>query len=141
MSGVAEGNSENQKRWKTLGKEVAVKIVSSDEKVAHGLVYIQEWTHPQRVKRSIQWGLIFLGIALFCVFIPILHFVLVPLFLLVAPVAAYSTYTREKVVLGGTGHCPKCLEVLPIEKSSVDWPIRDLCTRCQTAVQIFPADK
>ncbi|MBT4761303.1 MAG: hypothetical protein HOO06_06365 [Bdellovibrionaceae bacterium] len=127
---------EKLKKWQTLGKKTAVEILGSSGNISQGEIFIQQWNKSERLAQAVKWGSIYWALAVICVFIPILHFVLVPAFVLAGPIAFYINLKREKLVLGGFGTCPKCGENLPIEKSKVEWPLADLCTHCHNTVKI-----
>lgn len=125
--------------WQKLGHKQPVKITGNSGNTSQGEIYIQKWNQGERMRRALMWGAIFWAIAIFCVLIPILHFVLVPTFLILGPIMGYRAYKQESVVLGGIGTCPRCHKELPIEKAKADWPISDLCTSCHNSVKIEPA--
>ena len=129
--------SQQVESWSQHGQKVAVKIVGNSGNTAQGSVYICNWSKADRVRRASMWCGIFWVVALFCVLIPILHFILVPLFLILGPVMAFRVYKQKSVILGGQGLCPRCEKELPIEKSQEVWPLSDLCTHCHNSVKIY----
>lgn len=76
------------------------------------------------------------GAAIVAVFIPFLHFFLVPGFLLAGPVVVFVLMGQESVILGGEGTCPHCKADLPIARASHRFPFSDLCTSCQCSVTV-----
>lgn len=48
------------------------------------------------------------GLAILAVFIPLLHFILVPLLLLAGPLVGRSRWLEKATVLGARGVCPGC---------------------------------
>ena len=122
--------------WQEQGEHFKVNIVGSSDKASQGDIFIQRLDKSARLRRALKIGAIFWGIGIFCILIPVLHFVLVPAFMLLGPVVGYVIYQTEGMVLGGVGICPNCSEKLPIEKSKEEWPLSDLCTHCHSAVKI-----
>lgn len=118
----------------TLEREV--RLVSVDGKESKGTVRIQHWNRHDRLVRAAKFGGASLGLAIVSVFIPLLHFVLVPLFLLATPFVFSLTFNRESAVLGGEGACPKCGEPFTVAKGPNKFPLKDLCTRCYGAVEV-----
>lgn len=67
--------------------------------------------HPtpgQRFARALKAGALFWAIAAGCVFLPGLHFILVPTFLVVGIVAGFRHLQDQEVVSGVRGPCPRC---------------------------------
>lgn len=118
--------------------EMPVILVSPQGNNAPATVSILEWSPRQRTIRAFKALGICWGLALFCVFIPVLHFILVPLFFLGGPIAAYVLYRREKTLLGGQGQCPNCQQPFSVAPGTLSWPYKDLCTGCQTIITVEP---
>ena len=67
--------------------------------------------HPspgQRVARALKAGGLFWAIAAGCVFLPGLHFVLVPSFLVIGVAAGFRHLRDERIVSHVRGACPRC---------------------------------
>jgi hypothetical protein len=67
--------------------------------------------HPspgRRVARALKAGGLFWAIAAGCVFIPGLHFVLVPSFLVIGVATGFRHLRDEQVVSSVRGACPRC---------------------------------
>lgn len=118
----------------------AVKIQIASMQDTLGEVRIQYWNQRTRLLRASKGFGLALLLAIGAVFIPILHFVLVPLLLLSIPIVAIYFYRQESVVLGGTGQCPKCLQSFTIVRSPNRWPLEDLCECCHEVLKIHLLD-
>ncbi len=103
-------------------------------------VEVQMWGLPQRRLRCLRTLGIWWGLALVSIAVPILHFILVPLFLLIGLVAAPVAMQRKSMVLGGKGRCPFCAEPFVIVAHPDRWPLRDICTACHRHVSIERRD-
>lgn len=104
-----------------------------------GEIQVVFWNESQRMIRALQYGLAaWLGAAA-SIFLPLLHFVLVPVLLIAGPVLAFYIFKQDSAVLGGTATCPQCNAQLPITRSKFRFPISDLCTACQSALTIEKA--
>lgn len=88
--------------------ERAVRLELPNCAGTQGVAVTVERTLAGRVARAtIMLGALW-GAALLCVFIPLLHFVLVPTLLLLGPVLAFAR-VREAVSLRAVrGACPRC---------------------------------
>lgn len=104
-----------------------------------GLIRIESWERPARIKRALKtWGACW-GIGLAALPFPILHFIILPIMLITGPFAALYVFTRESIVLGGEGECPECGKAFPIARLSNRFPQSDLCTHCQSSVKLYRA--
>lgn len=113
---------------------------SESDPVSSGELQIQEWSARERLQRALKWGGGCWGLAVASVFVPLAHFVLVPGLLLSGPFVALVVYSKESVILGGQGTCPHCRATLPIVRGTPKFPLRDLCTQCQSSVLIEAPD-
>lgn len=119
---------------------VPVIIKSLSGKTANGDVQIKSWSQSERVANAMKVFGLFFGLAIAFVFVPIVHFVMVPTLLILAPILALRSYRRISNVEGGSGTCPECSERLPIEGGKPDWPLKDLCSKCHNGLLIFLRD-
>ena len=62
----------------------------------------------QRLSRAFKAGGIFWAVAAGCVFLPGLHFVLVPSFLLIGIITGFKHLRDEEIVSSVRGPCPRC---------------------------------
>lgn len=113
-----------------------VVIIEANNKKKTGYLKIQFYNKKQRLKRALKLGAMCWGGAIVAIFIPIIHFVLVPVLFLTGIISPLFIYSQESRVLGGEGVCPECQKQLPLEAGSNQWPLTDLCTQCRTAVKV-----
>ena len=113
-----------------------VQITDIRDQKGFGTVELQRWDKKERTMRALKtlggcWGL-----AIFCIFLPIIHFIMVPLLILAGPIVAGWIYNQEQVILGGKGECPNCHKEIEIVRTAVKWPISDLCNHCNSELKI-----
>ncbi|MBX7144158.1 MAG: hypothetical protein K1X79_06885 [Oligoflexia bacterium] len=101
-----------------------------------GVVNLQSWTPRQRLARSLKAMGACWGIALVCLFIPILHFILVPILFLAGLIVQPLYMKQSSRVLGGQGTCPFCAADFDVAATADRWPLRDICAKCHRHVQI-----
>ena len=101
-----------------------------------GSVQIERWSRPLRMKRALKAGGTSVGIALFCVILPVIHFVLVPVFLLAAPLVGGWIFGLESLVIGGQATCPCCGGDFKVARARERFPLRDVCATCHQGVRI-----
>ncbi len=124
-------NSEEKKQ------HLPVKITSDrDGRTASGEIWIIEWDGRERLLRALKiCGALWIA-SIASIVVPILHFVLVPLFFILGPGAAYLVFQQRSKILGGEGSCPQCQVSLRLEGGPLKFPLADLCTHCQTTLSI-----
>jgi hypothetical protein len=92
--------------------------------------------HPspgQRVARALKAGGLFWAIAAGCVFLPGLHFVLVPSFLVIGVAAGFRHRRDERIVSHVRGACPRCgldQSFASGNRLTPPWPLD--CPACHT---------
>ena len=114
-----------------------------ESKPTSGYVEIVTWTAAERRGRAFRALAGAWGIGLFCVIIPILHFVLVPGLFLAGLALAIHFAKQASVSRGGEGTCSDCGKEFRIEKSANRFPLQELCENCRSTLSIErakPAD-
>ena len=101
-----------------------------------GEVRVQRWDKKDRTARSARAWVVCWVAAIGAIFIPVLHFFLVPTLLLAGPVSAFFIAGQENVILGGEGTCPVCHAFLPLTRNALQFPISDICPACQAPLRI-----
>jgi hypothetical protein len=123
-----------------MEKTFQVELVSANENKTFGEVHAKYYNKNERSERALKvFGLLW-GIGIFCIIIPLAHFILVPGFLLAGPVVAFFFYKQTDLVLGGFGKCPACGKPFKVARTRVQWPINDVCSECHNSVKIFPRE-
>jgi hypothetical protein len=100
------------------------------------------YSGQERVKKSIKTFLFFFGLAIISILIPVLHFVLVPLFLILSFFLSYRKY-KELISLDLTKlSCPGCnigFDSKIVELKGDDQNVRLICNQCRktTTLQLL----
>jgi hypothetical protein len=115
---------------------LSVTIANIRGKTSTGTVEWKVWDKKERTKRALKALGMTWGLAIVSVLIPILHFILVPLFILAGPIVFSWIAGQEQVILGGKGTCPECGKEFEIVRTAVKWPISDICNHCQAELKI-----
>jgi hypothetical protein len=89
------------------GERVAAEFVYHD-RVAAATVSVQQHGRPERMRRAAKAWAGCWGAAIVAVFLPVLHFVLVPALLVGGPLYAMVMMRERVTVLGADGDCPMC---------------------------------
>jgi hypothetical protein len=97
---------------------------------------------PARARRAWLTLLAGWGLAVAAVFVPVLHFVLVPALLFGTPLLAWSRWKERITLLGAEGMCPACGELQHFREHGALQHERTVrCERCGRALvlRIDPA--
>jgi DNA-directed RNA polymerase subunit RPC12/RpoP len=89
------------------------------------------FSQQERTKRSLVRFFSFIALAVASILIPVFHFVLVPLFLILAPFLSYKTYKEEVVLESCSLPCPECKQTASFAKTSGQWPLHNNCPHCR----------
>ncbi len=106
-------------------------------RVTQGFIDIEELDGPQRVRRAVRvlggWWVA----AAVCVFVPLAHFVLVPLCLLGGLVAAAVRLNARTRLAGAEGTCPDCGARQPLDlPRALRFPLDIACRDCHRAIRV-----
>ena len=115
-------------------------LASSNEKTTHGTMEVLEFSEQGRVKRAWIMALKCLGATAICVFIPVAHFFLVPVgLLLVTPIMTVSTFRMKTKIISASITCPACNNPLTVLTSQERYPIYENCAGCHRQITITHA--
>ncbi|MBI5170884.1 MAG: hypothetical protein HZA61_15450 [Candidatus Eisenbacteria bacterium] len=98
---------------------------------------VRDWSPPERSSRAVRALATCWGLAVLAVFLPVLHFVLVPSLLVAGPVVALSRLREHRTVRGASGTCPACGAA---QAFAVSGALRDVtpvrCDACGRAISL-----
>lgn len=107
-----------------------------DDLQTEGEVRRRDLPQPERLRRSLRsFGICFL-IAFFTVFIPILHFILPPLLLIIGMVFAATTWMETSEIGGGEITCPNCKKQMLLRRAAEEWPQSLRCEGCSYTLTV-----
>jgi hypothetical protein len=117
---------------------VSVKIVVRNDMDKYSLANLQvtsmsEWNRLLLAAKNlgICWG----G-ALLCVLIPVLHFVLVPLGILLGIIVFIYKAKLRQFVSASEISCPACQSKIHLRAKPFNWPLRETCSQCHSQLQM-----
>lgn len=117
----------------------AIKAFSPFGDSEPGTASVQELTSSDCMKRALKTLGIFWGIGVAGVFLPVVHFIIVPTALLLGPIFAIRTYRQKTMISDVKALCPQCKAVLKIDKTAGQWPLKDFCQGCRNQIKIDKA--
>lgn len=107
---------------------------------SRGVVNIITWSKKERTRRATKMLGICLGVGLFCVILPLIHFVLVPGMIIAGIVLFLRLLKQETLVLGGSGICPECKATFTISRGKDLFPMAEVCESCRANLSIDTVD-
>ena len=110
--------------------DIIVVVRNDLDKQSRSQILVTSQTLFGRFKRASKVLAISWGIAILCILIPVLHFVLVPGGLLVGLFLFYRQISFHEMANGGTISCPKCNHEHQVVKEPFNWPKRENCPYC-----------
>jgi len=115
-----------------------ITIKGNESAASVGELFTRSFNARERMARAgkvlgISWAL-----AVVTLFIPIAHFVLVPLFGLGGPIMAVMKYRVDNVAEKAHGVCPECQQTVDIELDPADkLPKWTYCPSCNKPLQLM----
>lgn len=83
--------------------------------VGLGELHTAVLTTGDRLRRTARGVAITLGLGVLAVFIPVFHWVLVPVFLVAVPVVGVYIYRPTTLVEKAAGECPECRKAITLD--------------------------
>lgn len=119
-------------------EDVSVRVSSNTSEPVSAVIQVTTFSHNQRLSRGLKTLGVFWAISAFTVLIPIAHFVLVPLFFVIGPIAASVVYKKTSKIVGGSIPCPICKHAFEIAQNPVTWPAKEICSHCRGQIRLTP---
>lgn len=112
--------------------------LTCDEEGKHTEGYALRYDLPksERVKRALKMLGVLWFVMFIVAFVPVLHFVLVPLFFVLGMVLATTTFLETSMVREAKINCPNCNTEIHIEKETESWPRTIRCSGCSFTLKI-----
>lgn len=111
-------------------------VSTIDGRASTGQFVIRQLNTGDRVKAGLGWLGVSWLIAIVCIALPVIHFVLVPLFLLLGPVGFLYGYRSSERIESGTGSCPACSAAIAFPRGRYLSSYKDTCPKCLHALYI-----
>lgn len=102
-----------------------------------GTVQIITWSKQERTRRGLKMLGWCWGVGLFCIILPLIHFVAVPALFFAGIFMFFRQANEETLVLGGTGNCPECKKTFKISRGKDQFPMAEVCDDCRANLSIL----
>jgi len=113
-----------------------VLSTSAGEKIIYPDQKLEPISQSQKMKSTLLTFAKAGGATLLSVFIPVLHFVTVPVGLIVTAFLTYSAYKKKYVLKNFEVHCPNCDKKSTTSVSGSELPLRTFCSHCRHMIYI-----
>lgn len=113
-----------------------LKVVSSAGVEVFPPVEIVVMGPKEKTSLALKRGGLFFGLALASVFIPVFHFVLVPMFLLISVIAAIRARKGRAMVPPFEISCPKCSKEVQFNRMVIEDNVRTFCPECRDQLKV-----
>lgn len=107
-----------------------------DGVITHGFAIRREFSTQERIARSAKIFFILFFIGLGTVVVPVLHFILPPLFLIAATFLGTTTWLETSEVLSGEIACPNCKHKNVFQREAEEWPRIQRCGGCSFTLTV-----
>lgn len=122
-----------------LEEEIPAEFVAQiNQKKTIGLVITRKYDEKERNRRILKYSGGCVGAAIISIFIPLLHFILVPGFF-IAAIAFAVINSRPANIERAKAKCPECGVDFVISKGKPVFPIEDVCASCHHKITISKA--
>jgi len=115
-------------------KQIEVVAAMNADNAYKTNLEIKELDIIERILQSGKVLALWWGGAVVCIFIPVLHFFLVPGAVLIGIALAYRQFTLRSQVLGGVVECPACHAKVALNSAPFNWPKIIECSACQARI-------
>jgi hypothetical protein len=118
------------------GERVPAEFAYHD-KIGPAVVSVRQHGKPDRLRRAAKAWAGCWGGAIVAVFLPVLHFILVPALLVGGPLYAMVMMREKVTVLGADGDCPACGATQhPQLKTGASATMAFRCESCRRALEL-----
>jgi hypothetical protein len=117
---------------------VEVLVLSDADKKTTAEIQVETCEFGSRLQMGFRKGAKLWGAALLSVFVPVAHFILVPLFSVLGFVTLYFHLGKGLLLRQDLLECPNCREKFKINEQSFNWPLRPECPLCKAVLLIRP---
>lgn len=120
-----------------LTRDITARLAYHGHPDSPALVRVRTWEQRERAARALRALATCWALALIAVFLPVLHFVLVPSLLVAGPLVAALRLREAHTVQSATGECPVCHEAQAFALSGA-WRETVLlrCEKCGRAIEL-----
>lgn len=113
-----------------------IQATAGSDHVEYGTADIRSFSPREVLTKSLQKLGMFWGLALFSILLPVVHFVLTPLFFILGIYLAVRARKFRHEILSGSINCPHCKAPVTIGKAAFFEEHTEICQNCASVVRI-----
>ena len=117
---------------------VLLRIRDSAREPVAATLHVEPLSAGARFRRGVVRLVVCWVLAVACVLVPLLHFVLVPGLIILGPVLAWLATRATVEVKSERIGCPRCEKETGVEQGSTGWPVSLRCSLCSTTFSATP---
>lgn len=122
--------------WPDKKNTIPVRVLGAPGEETAGKLFVENRSFVTRLTQGLKFLLLFGALASISIFIPGLHFILVPAFSIVGLFGFFVTLTKTEMVTGIEASCPRCGTALFLAAQSPRFPLYSDCSNCAKRVGI-----
>ncbi len=125
------GEKPVKRALESIETKVQIVVAMDADRQAESVVLARDFNHAERFLSGLKFLAMCWGIAVISILVPILHFFLVPGFLVGGIAIFFIRYCRKDYLELAELSCPNCHKAFRLEKLSFNWPLRQACPSCE----------
>ncbi|QLY27014.1 hypothetical protein [Bdellovibrio sp. KM01] len=119
-----------------MSEKINIESNVMDERRTSGELEIKVFNQADKTRTALKKLALWWGLSLISVLLPVVHFVLVPLFFFLGFFFAWKGFKSEGQVLDGRTTCPHCGNPVNVGKGELNWPVTEICQSCARVVRM-----
>ncbi|MES2965357.1 MAG: hypothetical protein V4760_15845 [Bdellovibrionota bacterium] len=119
-----------------MSRDFEASLTDISGRSSIGRAHVVDVDMNERFKRAAKRGLAFFGVAIVFLPVPLIHFVLPPIFLIVSIAAFVTTFRQTRIVPSIDGTCPACGAIVEFKNHRFDGHQKDVCPSCRQHLKI-----
>ncbi len=122
-----------------MQRTIDTRVSAQGKEPGFGTVDVYELSDADKAARARKAAGICVAIGVCSLAIPLVHFVLPWLMLIIASVVYSKVKGQAAMLVGVHADCPACGEALSIPEQTLEWPVEWNCDACRKRTVIEPA--
>jgi hypothetical protein len=118
--------------------QTKIQATANSDHAEYGMADIHTFTPQMILMNSLKKLGMFWGMAVISVFLPVVHFVLVPLFLILGVVFMIRARKYRYEITSGQVPCPRCQKEIVLGKAAFIEFHDEICQHCAGVARIRP---
>lgn len=120
--------------------QAQIRVLTIDSRTITAEASVVDSTVAERIKQAGRWLAMMWLAAVVSIAVPILHFILVPGFLILGIVVFANVYAQSKTIASLKLTCPACTQLFEFKnvrfKSAARELRKDLCPHCRAQIRV-----